>query len=87
MTTKLVRVPTSTHGEVHLASRLLGLNPSELLHAAWEAYRETPEFANSLEVAQRAFSSGALEKIEEALRVESERRATLRAESSRPSGQ
>lgn len=79
-TTNPVRVPTTVHGEVHAAARLLGCNASELLERAWESFRRSPEFATEFELAQKAFSVGDLDFVASFIHRQAEDRATQRAQ-------
>lgn len=63
MPTQPIRVPEPVHAEVHAAARLLGTPASELMRAAWEAYRESPEFRETFACAQKAFATGDLSAL------------------------
>lgn len=67
MPTQPMRVPDSVHAEVQAASRLLGTPASDLMRAAWEAYRESPEFRETFTHAQKAFATGNLSALTEHL--------------------
>ena len=67
MPTQPIRVPEPVHAEVQAASRLLGTPASELMRAAWEAYRESPEFRETFAYAQKAFATGDLSSLTEHL--------------------
>lgn len=79
MPTQPIRVPEPVHAEVQAASRLLGLPASELMRAAWEAYRESPEFRQTFAYAQKAFATGDLSALTEHLAERKEDRVVLRA--------
>lgn len=79
MPTQPIRVPEPVHAEVQAASRLLGTPASELLRAAWEAYRETPEFRETFASAQKAFATRDLSALTEHLAEQREERVSRRA--------
>lgn len=79
MATAPIRVPESVRGEVQTASRLLGCNASDLLARAWEQFRQSPEFKQEFELAQKAFSVGDLDTIARRLTERGAERAADRA--------
>lgn len=79
MPTQPIRVPEPVHAEVQAASRLLGTPASELMRAAWEAYRESPEFRETLTYAQKAFATGDLSTLTEHLAEHREDRVARRS--------
>jgi hypothetical protein len=81
MATNPIRVPESTHSEVHAAARLLGCNAAELLSRAWEAYRQSSEFLGDFEYAQKALSVGDIDAVAHRLNEQAAQRAHRRAES------
>jgi len=80
MATNPVRVPETVHNEVHTAARLLGCNAAELLERAWQSFRQSPEFLNDFEQAQKAFSVGDLDHVASRLYEQSAHRAKRRAD-------
>ncbi len=66
--------------EVQAAAHLLGCNAAELLERAWNAYRQTPDFREDFEHAQKAISVGDLDSIASRLQERSAARAKQRAE-------
>lgn len=79
MPTQPIRVPDRVHAEVQAAARLLGTPASELLRAAWEAYRDSPEFQRTFALAQEAFASGDLSALTQHLAERREDRVAERA--------
>lgn len=79
MPTRPIRVPEPVHAEVQAASRLLGTPASELMRAAWEAYRESPEFRETFTYAQKAFATGDLSALTEHLAERQADRVARRA--------
>ena len=78
--TSTIRVPRSVQSEVSTASRLLGCNAAELLQRAWLAYRETTEFRDDFQRAQKAFATGDLEHLASRFQERSEERAWQRTQ-------
>jgi hypothetical protein len=79
MSTQPIRVPKPVHAEVQTASRLLGTPASELMRAAWEAYRESPEFRETFATAQKAFAASDLSALSEHLAERQSDRVARRA--------
>jgi hypothetical protein len=80
MKTSPVRVSEAVHSEVAAASRLFGCNAAELLEQAWASFRQSPQFVNDFELAQKAFSTGDLDRVVSHLTEQAEHRASSRAQ-------
>jgi hypothetical protein len=71
--TRPVRVDRETYEELQASSRLLGLTPAGLLRRAWETYKETPEFREQFEWAQKAFAVGDIDALTRMLDEQADR--------------
>ena len=76
-TTTTIRAPKETADELVAAAQLFACTTAELVHAAWQAYRVSPEFAKQFSDAQAAFAAGDLDSIAE--RLNESRRARAEA--------
>ena len=78
-----VRVPEETHEQVNAASRILGCTPGELLQRSWEAYRGTPQFKETFQLAQKALTVGDLGVLADHYRSARHERAVAKAVAAR----
>lgn len=61
--TTTIRAPRQVKDEVAAMSHLLGCTSAELVEAAWDAYRSTPEFGERFAEAQKAFATGNVHEV------------------------
>ena len=80
MRTSPMRVSETVHAEVGAAARLLGCNAADLLEQAWTSFRQSPQFVHDFEMAQKAFSTGDLDRIVTRLTEQAEHRASSKAQ-------
>jgi hypothetical protein len=78
-----VRVPEEIYEQVNAVSRVLGCTPGELLQRSWEAYRATPQFKETFELAQKAFAVGDLGVLADHYRSARYERAAAKAATAR----
>ena len=67
MGTAVVRVPERVRQEVQAAARVTGRSSGDIIEAAWQAFKVSPEFEVELKTIREAFATGDIETVTDML--------------------
>jgi len=63
MGSAVVRVPERVQQEVQAAARVTGRSSGEIIEAAWQSFKISPEFEVELKTVREALASGDIETV------------------------